>query len=65
MTVKELKEELDNFNDDTEIEFIPRIVLNGNWNYPKPFDRKDMADIDVFKNGDKCAIENNVDYYID
>ena len=64
MTVKELKKELDNFDDDMEIEFIPRIVLNGNWSYPKPSDIKDMADIDVFKNGDKCAIENNADYYI-
>jgi hypothetical protein len=65
MTVKELKEELNNFDDDMEIEFMPRLMLNGNWNFPKPFDRKDMAYIDVFKNGDKCAIENNVDYYLD
>lgn len=65
MTVKELKEELNKFNDDMEIEFLPRLMLNGNWNYPKPFDRKDMTDIDVFENGGKCTIENNVDYYID
>ena len=65
MTVKELKEELNNFDDDMEIEFICRLMLNGSWNFPKPFERKDMADIDVFHNGDKCAIENNVDYYLD
>ena len=65
MTVKELKEELNKFDDDVEIKFLPQIILNGNWNYPKPFDRKDMADINVFKDGDKCVIENNVEYYLD
>jgi len=64
MTVKELKEKLNEFDDDMEIEFLPRLKVDGDWNYPKPDNRKDMADIDVFKNGDKCCIENNADYFL-
>lgn len=65
MTVKELKEKLNNFDDNMEIRFMPWLSVNGNWNYPKPWEEKDMSKIDVFEDCGKCAIENTELYYLD
>ena len=65
MTVKELKEKLNRFDDNMEIRFVPWVSINGNWNYPKPYEEEDMSRIDVYEDGDKCSIENAELYYVD
>lgn len=64
MTVKELKEKLNEFDDDIEIHFVMQCILNDNWCYPRPHNTKDMSKIEVYEDCGKCTIENEEFYYI-
>lgn len=63
MQVKDLKELLDNFDDNMEICYAPYIMLDNKRNFPEPNEIEDMSDVCVYDKNGVCCIQNCEVYY--